>query len=148
MTERKSKKVPRRSRIDPAAPGSASDLATYCVRASFKDPDKFGIYLRDYNVSVATFADNSFHARQAIGKVLDDARMKALAPADDPLYPALTLLVKLGSIAVHADEAFSADGHPLDRIAIADLLRDPEVATWVRQMDAMAFLPKKRRDRS
>jgi hypothetical protein len=64
------------------------------------------------------------------------------------LTPALTLLVKLGSIVVHADEATSAGGHDFDLAAMRGLIADPEVATWMKRMDAMAFLPKKRSNRS
>lgn len=63
----------------------------------------------------------------------------------DALHPAPSLLSKLGSIVVHAEEALSADGHPFDKAAIETLLADPEFIEWRRQMDAMALLPKKRR---
>lgn len=62
-----------------------------------------------------------------------------------PLSPCTTLLVKLGSIAVHVEELLSPDGHNFDRVALNDLLRDPEVAAWRESMDAMALLPVKRR---
>jgi hypothetical protein len=52
--------------------------------------------------------------------------------------------VKLGSIAVHADELTSPTGHAFDRVALQSLLQDAEVAAWLKEMDAMAFLPKKR----
>lgn len=56
----------------------------------------------------------------------------------------LTLLMKLGSIAVHADELLSADGHDFDRVAIRSLLSDPEVEAFVADMTAKALLPVKR----
>lgn len=62
----------------------------------------------------------------------------------DALKPSAALLVKLGSIAVHAEELLSPTGHHFDRIAIQSLLEDPEVVAWRAQMDSMAFLPKKR----
>jgi hypothetical protein len=62
----------------------------------------------------------------------------------DPTKPELTLLIKLGSIAVHVDEMLSSTGHPVDKVAIKSLLRDPELKGWVKQMDRLAFLPKKR----
>ena len=62
----------------------------------------------------------------------------------DVLKPELSLLIKLGSIAVHADEMLSPGGHDFDRIALMGLMDDPEVKEWIKQMDAMAFLPKKR----
>lgn len=63
----------------------------------------------------------------------------------EPLKPGISLLVKLGSIAVHVDEMLSPDGHDFDRIALQQLIADPEVAEWIKQMDGMAMLPKKRR---
>ena len=59
--------------------------------------------------------------------------------------PSMSLLCKLGSIAVHVDELLSDDGHPFDRIELDSLLRDPEVQAWMKDMDAAARLPKKRR---
>jgi len=63
---------------------------------------------------------------------------------DSPLRPSPTLLIKLGSIAVHADEYLSPGGHPIDRTVIEGLIADPEVEEWVAEMDKLAFLPKKR----
>jgi hypothetical protein len=57
-----------------------------------------------------------------------------------PLEPAATLLVKLGSIAVHAEEMIEPRGHPLDLEALRALLADPEVIEWRLGMDKMAFL--------
>lgn len=57
-------------------------------------------------------------------------------------HPNLGLLVKLGSIAVHADEMFSADGRGLDEIALKSVLSDPEVKEWIVEMGAL--LPLKR----
>jgi hypothetical protein len=62
----------------------------------------------------------------------------------DPLKPQLSLLVKLGSVAVHADEMMSSDGHPFDRVALRGLIEDPEVKEWVSKMTTMAMLPVKR----
>lgn len=62
----------------------------------------------------------------------------------DPLQPSPSLLAKLGSIIVHADEFFSPTGHDFDLKAINGLLSDPEVAGWIRAMDELSLLPKKR----
>lgn len=62
----------------------------------------------------------------------------------DPFKPSPKLLIVLGSIAVHAEEYLSWQGHPVDRIAILDLLNDPELKVWREQMDRLAFLPVKR----
>jgi hypothetical protein len=62
----------------------------------------------------------------------------------NPLKPDPTLLIKLGSIAVHADEYISPSGHSFDKVALEQLLKDPEVTVWLKEMDAFAFLPKKR----
>jgi hypothetical protein len=60
------------------------------------------------------------------------------------MNPSVSLLCKLGSIAVHVEELLSADGHEFDRIELDALLRDPEVLEWMKAMDAAAMLPKKR----
>lgn len=60
------------------------------------------------------------------------------------LAPPVTVLVKLGSIAVHVDEMLSSDGHAFDRIALQGLLTDPEIVEWLAGMDRMAMVPKKR----
>lgn len=60
----------------------------------------------------------------------------------DPLRPSLSLLVKLGSIAVHIEELASDNGHAFDRVAVQQLLVDPEVTTWLKSMGA--FMPVKR----
>lgn len=64
---------------------------------------------------------------------------------NDMLKPSLPLLVKLGSIVVHAKELTSPDGHQFDRIAMESLLRDPDVQQWLADMDAAAMLPKMRK---
>ncbi len=62
----------------------------------------------------------------------------------NPFLPAPGLLVKLGSIAVHADEYNTVDGHPYDLAAMRELLADPEVRAWLAAMDGGAFLPLRR----
>lgn len=59
----------------------------------------------------------------------------------DPLKPELTLLVKLGSIAVHADE-FIDSGHAFDKLAIVGLLEDDEIKQWIKAMGV--YMPLKR----
>ena len=60
----------------------------------------------------------------------------------DPLKPSVSLLSKLGSIVVHADEATSAGRHEFDIVAIKSLLDDPEVKEWITAMGV--FMPVKR----
>ncbi len=57
--------------------------------------------------------------------------------------PSLSLLVKLGSLIVHADEALSKDGHPFDIRAFQDGMKDPEVKAWIEM--GGAYLPLKRK---
>lgn len=64
----------------------------------------------------------------------------------DPLKPPVALLCKLGSIAIHAEEGLSAEGHGFDMIALKQLLNDSEVHCWLVQMDSMAMVPKRRID--
>jgi hypothetical protein len=61
----------------------------------------------------------------------------------NPQNPSLALLCKLGSVAVHVDEALSDDSHQYDWTAIHMLLDDPEVKQWI--IDMGALLPKKRK---
>jgi hypothetical protein len=63
----------------------------------------------------------------------------------DVSKPKLSVLVKLGSIAVHAEEFISDGGHQFDKIALESLLTDPEVVEWLKQMNKMALLPRKRK---
>lgn len=69
---------------------------------------------------------------------------KKVAPLNEVQKPSLTLLVKLGSIAVHVDEMLSDEGHEFDRTALQQLLQDAEVLEWIGKMDKLAMLPKKR----
>jgi hypothetical protein len=55
-----------------------------------------------------------------------------------------SLLVKLGSIMVHAEELIGPGGHAFDLSVLKGLLEDPEVLAWREQMDALALLPVKR----
>lgn len=70
----------------------------------------------------------------------------SLDQLDRALSPPLSLLVCLGSIAVHIEEFLSKDGHPFDREAIKSLLSNPELRSWIKVMDEKAFLPKKRKE--
>ncbi len=63
----------------------------------------------------------------------------------DPLNPTAKLLCKLGSIAVHAEEFTGKDSHHFDLEAIKSLLQDEEIVTWLKQMEAMALIPERRR---
>ena len=67
----------------------------------------------------------------------------------------LSLEIKLGSIAVHADELLSPTdnptliaegGHTVDRDAIKSLLSDPEVRAFLSDMEKGCFLPLRRDD--
>jgi hypothetical protein len=64
----------------------------------------------------------------------------------DPIKPSVALLSKLGSIVVHLDEALSTDGHYFDKVSLEQLQQDAEVKEWVKQMDGMALIPKKRNE--
>lgn len=62
----------------------------------------------------------------------------------DPLQPNAALLVKLGSLIVHLEEAQSSKGHQFDLAAIIALQQDPDVMAWVAAMHTLALLPVKR----
>ena len=69
----------------------------------------------------------------------------------DPLKPAMTTLIKLGSIAVHAEEmadyGFNPQEHAFlyDKGALLSLLQDTEVREWIAAMNKLAFVPIKRK---
>lgn len=61
------------------------------------------------------------------------------------LQPSATILVKLGSIAVHAEEyLYSPGSHAFDKIALDQLLQDPEILEWLKEIGKLALLPVKR----
>lgn len=62
----------------------------------------------------------------------------------DLAHPPMSLLCKLASIAVHAEEYHSPHGHPLDLDALKSNLADPEVQEWVAAMGAASLIPLKR----
>lgn len=59
--------------------------------------------------------------------------------------PNMGVAIKLASIAVHADELTSPDGHPFDAEAIRVLLADPELVAYLDTLRPLALLPEKRR---
>jgi len=58
--------------------------------------------------------------------------------------PSKILLIKLGSIAVHAEEMISDKGHHFDVEVLKVLLNDSDVKVWLSEMDKFALLPKTR----
>lgn len=62
----------------------------------------------------------------------------------EALKPSATLLVKLGSLAIHIEEAISSKGHHFDIATIKGQLQDEELREWLKAMDKLALLPKKR----
>jgi len=62
----------------------------------------------------------------------------------DPLRPSASVLVKLGSIAVHAEEMLGPNGHHFDVGTLQTMLNDPELDAWRDEMSALALLPVKR----
>lgn len=60
------------------------------------------------------------------------------------LNPSPQLLMKLGSAIVHFQEYISNEGHYVDKIALEGLLLDEEVNDWIKEMDSMSLIPKKR----
>lgn len=66
--------------------------------------------------------------------------------AEERLMEPITvgMAIKLGSIARHAEELLSPEGHAFDRVALEALLSDPEVVEWMAAADAAALLPVRR----
>lgn len=59
----------------------------------------------------------------------------------DALNPSTALLIKLGSLARHAEELLLPGAHEFDAEAIKSLLADSEVVEWMKAADALALLP-------
>jgi len=64
-----------------------------------------------------------------------------------PKNEVTTLLIKLASIAVHADEMLSPDGHHFDKEVIRSLLTDSEVRAFLDAKENQVYLPLKRNKR-
>ena len=64
----------------------------------------------------------------------------------NPMKPTQALLTKLGQIIVHLDEYVETDLHMELKIA-REYLDDPEVETWIKEMQGKALLPVKRSQR-
>lgn len=75
----------------------------------------------------------------------DKRHKRPKVPQPNPLTPVPRLLCKLGSIIVHIQE-FGETGEPFDVMAMHGLLEDPEVKDWLKGMDQLAMIPKKRRE--
>ena len=58
--------------------------------------------------------------------------------------PITSLVVKLASLARHAEELLEGSGHSLDVEAIRGLVSDPEVQEAFSYLDGLALLPVKR----
>ena len=63
---------------------------------------------------------------------------------DEVHNPGSSLLMKLGSAIVHADEALGPVDSPLDISLFRSLLKDKEVSRWLADMTALGLLPTKR----
>lgn len=71
-------------------------------------------------------------------------RLDGRPPRSYPLQAPTTVMIKLGSIAVHVEEYLSPAGHVLDFVALRSLLDDPEIKEWLAAMDKLALVPRRR----
>ncbi len=62
----------------------------------------------------------------------------------DVLKPSNTILIKLGSLFIHIEESLSDKAHHFDITVIKQALADEELREWIKGMDKLALLPKKR----
>ena len=75
---------------------------------------------------------------------IDDFISSLRASTNDPTKPSMTVLVKIGSAMVHADEMLSPTGDDYDKIALQSLINDPEVQSWIAAITKLGFVPLKR----
>lgn len=83
-------------------------------------------------VGVTVFAVSA----EQLDKMLDKYHLyKQLVSQPLPV----TLVSKLASVVVHADELFSTDGRKVfDEAALLTAARDPEVQAWIKSLGALA----------
>jgi hypothetical protein len=62
----------------------------------------------------------------------------------NPLKPSPSLLCKVASVVVHAEEMLSPSGHDYDKQALISALQDPELKNWIQEMTKMGMAPVKR----
>lgn len=62
----------------------------------------------------------------------------------NPFKPSISVLCKLGSIAVHTEEVISEKGHVFDVLALQSLFKDAELRQWFKDMNALGMLPVRR----
>jgi hypothetical protein len=67
-----------------------------------------------------------------------------VSKTDKTITPRQDVAIKVASALVHAQEFIGADGHPFDRHAFEALMNDPDVVAWMRRLNGMALLPRKR----
>ena len=64
---------------------------------------------------------------------------------DWALCPPASLLCKLASVVVHAQEGLDPKkGHPFDTTAFLGVLNDPEVQAWIAAMTKLGMAPVRR----
>ena len=63
---------------------------------------------------------------------------------NEVLKPSATILTKLGSLYVHIEEMISDKGSHFDIETIKGQLADGELQEWIKGMDKLALIPKKR----
>lgn len=88
-----------------------------------------GVHRQGRNVDRARqYPGVEFFNRGRSGRVREEilSMSKSVSRKGDPLKPSMTLLCKLGSIAVHAEEFLSPNADDLDLAAIRALLTDAE----------------------
>jgi len=62
----------------------------------------------------------------------------------DVYNPPVSVLAKLGSAVVHAQEMLGPKGHQFDRTALDAIMADPEVCTWLELAGDVALITLKR----
>ena len=62
----------------------------------------------------------------------------------ETLKPSISILCKLGSLAIHDLEFNGPNRDALDLIAAKQILTDPEVVEWLEQMQKIALITRPR----
>ncbi len=119
---------------------SRKGITAYCARCRVKWHSDNPNYEPNEQALLGFESD---HAHGTADRSVRSGRMPDIHP-NSFLSPSPKLCAALGSIVVHADELLSSDCHTFDRIALRQLLDDPDVRAWILCGRALAMVPETR----
>ena len=64
--------------------------------------------------------------------------------SDDVRPKDLAVCARIGSALVHAEEFMSVRGHTFDKESFNAIMNDDDIRAWLKKLDDIGLLPKKR----